>query len=523
MGSQSDSTPEVAEPVYKFEIDEECFVIYRQIQHKERWYRSKILKRKTEKNSKLDEGKPVNKYFVHYKGWNPRWDIWQREEFLLKDTAKNREHAEKLHNGEFDPPSPVKKVRESQSLVSPTVEIPQRKRKLKSDQKEKMSSGSSESKELESKQDSHRQNEILRQSQTQNRPSKDSVYDNLSFNNMKMNLVVKKCGKSEARESFVRESDAFDVVEAPLDCDDVLRGDNFHSELTTELMEQVELEMVKMRSYVPNLPFKVSICDIFDNYIHWHLVHEIMVGKGISRKTVMFNEDLLSINSRPMSRAQSISSIPLSFSQELTRAIQICQTIVNLMYNSNWFYCNLLYDSEVKYFQNILKSAKWGPEEPPNDPNYKNLPAVDYYGRRRNSTTTNFSSSNNNNRNQSLPATPDNQNGPGSLFSTKNSTSKNSSSHKESATTFKKTSTRGSILQRQSNIKRNINWFLPESQAELRKICETRLHNLELKDHILWLFDEPKNDGDTISSFLRPNFNKDPSDLWLPPGVPHIY
>lgn len=353
---------------YQFQIDEEVYVIYRQVQHKERHYFSKILNRKALKDPNTDE--TIIKYFIHYKGWNHRWDIWQREELLLKNTPKNSEYSKKLESGIFDivVESP-KKIKENNNNSRPK---PSPKRVISTSPLEYRNQSKARRQDMVSTtavkldlterlnrkraintfgnsymKDEHRLQKLPKLNK--------SIVDNLAYNNLKVNSVIKKCDKSEAQESFHKENDNFDVIEAPLDCDDVLRGDNFDIKLTTELMELVELEMMKMRNFMPILPCRVSIVDIFDNYIHWHLTEEILKDNGISRRTQMFNDDVMN----SATRSYRICGVPLSYSQELSRAIQICQTFINLFYDSHWFNCNLLYESENHNFNKILLSAKW--------------------------------------------------------------------------------------------------------------------------------------------------------------------
>lgn len=500
--SSEKSLPET-EANFKFEIDEECYVKYRQVAHKERWYFSRVLKRTASKDNKT--GETILKYFVHYKGWNHRWDIWQREEFLLKDTPKNKEHAEKLHLGLFDAPvdSP-KKIKPKPSpkrVISTEKEFPKSgQRKLFIDPISGRPENSNISKILDKSQNRKRNisqanihSYVNDEFRLQKLPKLNkSIIENLAYKNLKPSLP-KKCDKSEAQESFHKDNDNFDVIEAPLDCDEVLRGDNFDMVLTTELMEIVELEMMKItkRSYLPNLPCKVSICDIFDNYIHWHLTEEILKNNGISRRTQMYNEDVMN----SATRSYRICGVPLSYAQELSRAIQICQTFINLFYDSHWFYCNLLYDSESPNFNKILSSAKW------------------------------------------------------SKFSSplKKSKSENLSKKSQNESRRASKSTRSKILSENYTIKRSTFWFLNKTHSELRAETSQFIYENEIQNqNLLWLFDAPVLEMNSENfSFLKPYFsdaeaiieqqtlNSDLQNLdsiydqehekWINPGVPHIY
>jgi len=441
---------------FKFKVDEEVLVIYKQHKHKERWYTSKVLKRRAEYDAN-EKDKIIPKYYIHYSGWNPRWDIWQREEFLLKLTPANKDHADRLLRGEFDEeiPSPPKKLKPSPKKVIKTrdVDIDLQTESAAADRNQHASGQSSSSKKRTQKETEPKIPKI--------------IYENLAYKNLNVQQVIKKCDKSEAKESFHKEDDNFDVIEAPLDCDDVLRGDNFDQQLTTELMQEVESEMMKMRSYTPILPCKVSMLDIFDNYIHWHLVEEILKDNGVSRRTQMFNDEL---TSNP-TRSYKISGYPLSYAQELTRSIQICQTFINLMYDSNWFYSNLLYDIEIPNLQKILKSAQWMSDEK----------------------------------------------------SEKSKSTKQTNASKSSEK--RKKTTRSNVLVEQCTIRRQTFWFLNKSHSQLKKQTKYATFEKEYYENITWFFDAPsKERNEENFTFLRPNFSrKDSSNNWLKPGVPHIY
>lgn len=352
---------------FKYEVDEEVLVIYKQLQHKERWYKSRILKRKAEKMvTGVDPEEILIKYYVHYNGWNSRFDVWQPEPLLKKCNTENKSYADRLHAGEFDTevPSPPKR-----SKPSPKIKKEIKKEFFfRDDQNQEISAGGQKTRKSSGGNRANNQHFDLVPARQRHRSAEEQrlhqlprlnkeTLDKLAYNNLSVQSIIKKCDKSEAKESFHNEDAQFDVIEAPYDCDDVLRGDNFDSTLTTKLIEELEKEMKKMMkisTFSQNLPCEVSMLDIFDNYVHWHLVEEILQDNGTSRRAQMFSEDVTK-----ETRSYKVSVHPLSYAQELSRAIQICQTFIHLMYDSNWFYCNLLYDNEVGRFKQILDSVKW--------------------------------------------------------------------------------------------------------------------------------------------------------------------
>ena len=81
--------------------------------------------------------------------------------------------------------------------------------------------------------------------------------------------ILKKCDKEEAKQSFEKSSRNFDTILAPADAPDVFRGDSYDPDITAELMELVEKEMMKIqkKGFLHSLPVNVSILTIFDNYL----------------------------------------------------------------------------------------------------------------------------------------------------------------------------------------------------------------------------------------------------------------
>merc|ERR1711972_733120 len=82
--STTEKQPEISS---EFQINEVCYCKY-MTKGLERWYEAKVLKIK--KDKKKDEVK----YFVHYQGWNKRFDFWAREDSLVKDSERTRKIAE---------------------------------------------------------------------------------------------------------------------------------------------------------------------------------------------------------------------------------------------------------------------------------------------------------------------------------------------------------------------------------------------------------------------------------------------
>ena len=169
----------------------------------------------------------------------------------------------------------------------------------------------------------------------------------------KIPLAVKKVDKSDAIESFRREDDNFDVIEAPHDAEDVLRGDNFDSQVTEELIAVIEADMKKMKSNLMILPTKTNILDIFNNYVKWHLVYEIIQDHGVSRRIAGDYENMGD------TRSFCVNFRPLSYKQELTRTIQILWPILALLLDEEFFEDNLLYESECEQFKKLTSSSKF--------------------------------------------------------------------------------------------------------------------------------------------------------------------
>ena len=89
----------------------------------------------------------------------------------------------------------------------------------------------------------------------------------------------------------------------------------------------------------------------------------------------------------------------------------------------------------------------------------------------------------------------------------------------------RKKTTRSNVLVEQCTIRRQTFWFLNKSHSQLKKQTKYATFEKEYYENITWFFDAPsKERNEENFTFLRPNFSqKDSSNNWLKPGVPHIY
>jgi len=469
----------------KFETGEVCYCKY-MTKGVERWYISKIVKQRPSKKNK-----EITQYYIHYQGWNKRFDFWANPEFLAKDNKDNRKIADDLASGIYDAemngrtieevlseqsqksPSKPEKRSKSTGPSTPTPSSPatkarakvvaaQQEEKSKADSRAEAKKKALAEKRAKDKEDKERKaaekqekeerkrkknEEVKEASKKRNMtPKKTAAVEKVKESDLSLTrrppIVVRKVDRNEAMESFQRDDQVFDVIEAPHDAEDVLRGDNFDPAVTEELIAVIEADMKKMRSSLMKIPCRTSILDIFNNYVKWHLAYEIIEGKGVSRRIMQEFE-------QKDTRSFHINCRPLSYKQELGRTIQILWPILNLLLDPEFFSDNLLYSAEEEQFKQLMKTAKF--DEP-------------------------------------TPHMRDRE--------------------------IKKP-TRKSVLEEQCTIPTESRWFLKENDQELQRRVEDFQQRQAVDEDLTWVFEDRHAEGEMFSFVTYEGFER--------PSPVHIY
>lgn len=450
---ESESPATVSES--EFSVGEICFCKY-MTKGLERWYKAKILKSKKDKKN---PGKLC--YFVHYNGWNKRFDFWARLDSLVKDNDDNTKIAADLETGMYDTRMKGRTIEEVLEAESENEEEMQAEFERKQEQKE-IEQQAKEERELDKKrkrsEKEAREKSERQKTEEQRKRTSGSITPNKLETSQKKHakisplppmirkipLAVKKVDKSDAIESFRKMDDHFDVIEAPHDAEDVLRGDNFDPAVTEELIAVIEADMKKMKSNLMILPTKTNILDIFNNYVKWHLTYEIIQGQGVSRRIAGEYEST-------DTRSYCVNFRPLSYKQELGRTIQVLWPILALLLDSEFFADNLLYESENEQFEKLISSAKF--DDPAEHMQDKEI----------------------------------------------------------------KKPTRKSVLEEQCTISTESRWFLKENDCQLQKIVEEFVIENDITEDLTWIFED--NLGESFSFVTSEAFtgkNQGPSPI-------HIY